>query len=235
MAEVGERLASAVVAPMTLIFWQAWRARWVLLAAIFACSALVLSLAAPAVSASSVRAVNIGEMLDGAELVFEGRVVGHEVRRGAGKRDIFTEVTFEVLDVIKGFSPRDRVTLVFSGGSIAGESLVLSDMHKPPVGERGVYFVESLQRRQVHPLYGWDQGQFIVEPDPRIGAEVVMTRDRRQVFGLSATGNVRADLAGLSDGAAIGLRLHQRSVDEEPMDVEQFKQTLRSIDAGRAR
>jgi hypothetical protein len=193
--------------------------------------ASVLLLAAFAAAASSVRAVDIRELLEGAELVFEGRVVAEEVRRGAGKRDIFTEVTFEVLDLVKGEFDGDRITLIFSGGSIDGESLVVSDMHRPAVGQHGVYFVESLRRRQVHPLYGWDQGLFVVEPDPRSGEPVVKTRDRREVFGLSTSQRLGGRRDRISDGAAIGLRLDRRSEDEAPMDVERFKQTLRALRA----
>ena len=60
----------------------------------------------------------------------------------------------------------------------------ISDMKVPQVGERGIYFVESLERSQVHPLYGWSQGHFIVEMDDT-GADRVMTTRKQPVTGLT--------------------------------------------------
>lgn len=191
-----------------------------------------LLLHAFAALATSVRAVDLTEMLEGAELVFEGRVVGHQVLRGLARRDIYTEVTFEVLDLVKGDYAGDTITLPFAGGAIGDERVIVSDMHPPAVGERGVYFVESLQRRQVHPLIGWDQGSFVVEADAAGAGSVVMTRDRRKVYGVGVDQRLDTARARLSDGAAVGLRLHRRSDDEAAMTIEQFKRTLRAMRPG---
>jgi hypothetical protein len=53
-------------------------------------------------------------------------------------------------------------------------------MQLPQEGEHGIYFVESLERLQVHPLYGWSQGHFIVEHDAT-GIQRIMTNRRLPV------------------------------------------------------
>lgn len=196
---------------------------------------LLMAFVSTSAWASSVRAVDVGEMLEHAELVFEGQVIAERVKRGDRKRDIYTEVTFQVTDVIKGEFDADAIVLSFSGGAIDGEAVVVSDLNRPRVGDRGVYFVESMQRRQVHPLYGWDQGLFVVEPDLASGASVVKTQSRKAIYGVSSSQAASDADSGLSNGVAIGLRLQRRSADERPMTLDQFKDTLRGLSSGVAR
>lgn len=176
---------------------------------------------------ASVRAVQLSEMLTAAELVFEGQVIGQQVRRGASKRDIHTEVSFQVLDVIKGAWPDDTIVLSFAGGTVDGRTVAVSDLRRPSIGDHGVFFVESLSRRQVHPLYGWDQGRFRVVTDVHSGQTFVETYDGQHVYGATVSRAQAAHAAGLSNGVALGLRLQRRSTEEMPMTLEQFKQTLR--------
>ncbi len=129
--------------------------------------------------ASSVREVSLNEMIQKSQFVFEGTVTVIEARGNSQKR-IHTYVTFEITDVIKGEYPRKTITLRFLGGTVGGVTLAVSDMQLPQEGEHGIYFVESLERLQVHPLYGWSQGHFIVEHDAT-GIQRIMTNRRLPV------------------------------------------------------
>ena len=93
----------------------------------------------------------------------------------------------------------------------------------PEIGERGIYFVESLQRRQVHPLYGWSQGHFLVMADER-GVERVLTRAKRPVSAMGQ--NLQRQKKGLSSGAAQGLVLAEEFNLAEAMTITDFKQQL---------
>ena len=130
--------------------------------------------------AASVRHVTLDEMLQQCQFVFEGKVLALEARENSQKR-IHTYVTFEILDVIKGEYPGDTLTLSFLGGTVGDVTMGVSDMKVPQVGERGIYFVESLERSQVHPLYGWSQGHFLVQPDGT-GMDRVMTSNKQPEF-----------------------------------------------------
>jgi len=120
-------------------------------------------------------------MLSACELIFEGRVVGFSTERiRSGLR---TWVEFEVIDVIKGPPTGPTLSLAFSGGTLDGWVDRIVGLRLPEPGERGIYFVESLQRFQVNPLFGWDQGRLriVVAGD---GRERVVSANGRPVVGL---------------------------------------------------
>lgn len=122
-------------------------------------AAVVLAAVLPA---STVAPVSVRKMLAAAEFVFEGRVLGLEAVRPEGSGNIFTKVLFSVSDILKGDHDGPTVTLYFMGGTMGSVTLSIGDLEMPRKGERGIYFVESRHRRQVHPLYGWNQGRFLI-------------------------------------------------------------------------
>lgn len=198
-----------------------------------ACAALLCGLAAAAPSqASSVRAVGIDEMLAGSELVVQGRVIGQRVDGPGGKGGIFTTLTLEVVDVVKGRPAARTIELRYLGGQLGDESLHVTDMEMPALGEQGVYFIEKPGRTQVHPLYGWQQGHLLIERDAASGVEFVKTKSRRAIYAVEARPERRAQALG--GDVAAGLRLQGEAPDEPPLDVDTFKQQLRRmLDGGR--
>ena len=204
---------------------EAPRHRWRLM---LLCAAL-MQFGLSAAMASTVRAVSLDEMLAAAELVFEGRVIAERTHRGIHKHDIYTEVTFEVIDVIKGRYPGEVIVLPFSGGTLGGETVMVTDLNRPSLGQRGIYFVESLHRRQVHPFYGWDQGLLLIERDLQSGEDKLKTHDRQGIYGVTVQQALENESTGLSSGTAMGLRLRPGAEDERPMTPERFKATLRNI------
>ena len=199
----------------------------------FYCAAISLSRAillgvlvfASTAQATSVAEITLEEMLQQSALVFEGEVTRLQVKENS-RRDIQTLVTFEIIDVIKGEVKGNKLTLAFLGGASAGRRLSVSDMHMPVLNERGIYFVESLQRNQVHPLYGWSQGHLRIEQGPA-GTERVLTRSGRPVKGIEHTNGRRS--GHLSHGVARGLVLGDSADVGTALDKRAFKQRLRSM------
>jgi hypothetical protein len=182
--------------------------------------------------AASVRQVTLNEMLAACPLVFEGRVTAVEAQEDSRGGRIHTYVTFEVQDVIKGEDPGSFITLRFLGGRMGDVTMTVSDMTMPRAGERGIYFVESLERFQAHPLYGWSQGHFIVVPDSA-GTDRVMTGTGHPVTGID--GDVTQDPADsqpgpVSDpktGVAAGVYFARENMEPDGLTPEEFKQMLR--------
>ena len=175
--------------------------------------------------ATSVIEVTLEEMLQNSALVFEGRVVDVQVHEN-GNRVIQTQITFEIDDVIKGEVQGSKITLGFLGGELAGRKLSVSAMQMPVLHERGIYFVESLQRNQVHPLYGWSQGRLRIEAGPA-GTERVLTRSGRPVKGIEHTNGGRS--GRVSNGVARGLILGDAAYVSTALDIREFKRLLRTL------
>ena len=189
------------------------------------CRAALLAVLASTAHATSVIEITLEEMLQHSALVFEGRVIRVQVHENS-RRGIQTRVTFEVTDVIKGEVKGKQLTLGFLGGTLAGRKLSVSEMHMPVLNERGIYFVESLQRNQVHPLYGWSQGHLRLEQGPA-GTERVFTRSGRPVRGVEPTRGKRS--GRLSQGAARGLLLGDVTDVSSALDHREFKRLLREM------
>lgn len=193
---------------------------------------LLLSLCTLSARASIVLEMSFQEVVDHAELVFEGRVRAVEARREVDGM-IYTSVEFEVLDVLKGDYADNALTLRFLGGTVGGQRLEVTDLQLPQVGETGFYFVESLTRPQVNPLVGWSQGHFLIEPraDGRPG---VLTAHHEPVFGVSSPEQapVTAAMNTFSKGVAKGV-IVQESLSamaaSAPMPVDEFKRSVRAL------
>jgi len=186
---------------------------------------LWLGLGSPA-RAASVLAVTTDQLVNDSALIFDGRVSRLEVVEQPGSRLLHTLVTFEILDRLKGADPGPTLELRFLGGAKGERSLVVSDLRLPAMGERGLYFVERLDRPQVNPLLGWDQGRLLSGRDPTSGAEQVVTPSGRPVF---AFGSRRGPVTGLAKEGAQGVRLSAQNALERPLTLEELKQQVRAI------
>ena len=101
--------------------------------------------------ASTILQVGLNEVAQQAELIFEGRVIYSEPRLSTVNGYPFTYFTFEISDIIKGSYDGYEIELGFMGGPKDGSVLTISDMVMPKINEKGIYFVESISRRQVLP------------------------------------------------------------------------------------
>ena len=125
-------------------------------------------------TASVIRQVILEEVVQNAEFVFEGQVISEETRPSPIDGRTFTYFTFDITDVIKGSYSGNYIELGFAGGTLNDVTLCVSGMHMPEIGEKGIYFVESLKKELVHPLYGWHQGHYLVVQNPSDGIEKIV-------------------------------------------------------------
>ena len=184
-----------------------------------------------AASATSIRETSMAEMADKSAVIFEAVVV--EVRAHKSPRgSIVTEVVFEVRDVIKGHIPQRRLKLEFLGGEIPGARQSIAAMQYPELGEQGIYFAESIDQPLINPLYGWDQGRFLVQRD-HAGVERVLTAGKRPVMDVQGSESTFFDAPGvavqLSTGVASGVRATSAASANEGLSSGQFKQRIRNL------
>lgn len=176
---------------------------WTSVCAVVVAMGLVLMLnPARFANASTVLEVGVADLLEHCELIFEGEVT--EVWSEPSPRGIHTWVRFEVRDVLSGPALGSSLVLRFLGGRVGDRIEEVAGLRIPERGERGFYFVESLRRFQVNPLYGWDQGRLRIVLD-RAGQSRVVTADGWPVVGID-----RAPVKGLgrlSSRVARGIRV----------------------------
>lgn len=197
---------------------------------------LVLFFAPKALFATTVLQVDVDFLLNKAMLIFEGEVLSSEAKWNSDKTSIITFVTFKVKDVIKGEPRSSTVTLGFSGGTVGGTGLQVSEMVYPSVGENGIYFLENPGRQLVNPLVGWGQGHFRVKRDGN-GMERILTEGDAPVLSLDVSvmkgadrGNARKpSISPFSHGVARGVRTGKRDdALRTAMGKKQFKDTLKA-------
>jgi hypothetical protein len=179
---------------------------------------------------SSVREVTLDEMIQQSKFVFEGRVLDLDAIQDNPRR-IYTYVTFEIFEIVKGEYPETFITLRFLGGTVGNVTMAVSDMHMPDVGEHGIYFVESQESSQAHPLYGWSQGHFIVEED-ETGIGRVLTNQNQMLVEVRNDNLAAQESPGevplptLSGGLARGIIVSQGANNVKGLTAQEFKTIL---------
>lgn len=188
--------------------------------------ALILCLlsVSPGVLATTVAQLSFDEVVAGAEFVFEGRVVSIEARE-TGPRSIHTFVELEVLDVLKGEYTDATIELSYLGGRVGNRQLEVSEMQLPEPGETGIYFVDSLQARQLHPLVGWSQGHYLIEQDSN-GRSHVQSASHQPIRAVSIAPFAAAQTLN-DDGVASGVQIQAIRDEESAMSAAGFKALVR--------
>jgi hypothetical protein len=139
------------------------------------------------VQATTVIPPTFDELVDQAEVIFEGtvtKVKAEWVGEGA-QRHIMTYVTFKVEDTIKG-KPGQTYTMRMLGGTIDGETMAISDAPKFKNGDKDILFVQN-NGSQFIPLVGIMHGRFRVKRD-QSGREVVTTNGGESVKNVTRLG-----------------------------------------------
>lgn len=189
---------------------------------------LILFMLPVAASASSVMRMALADIQGGAALVFEGRVIGTRIEHQSWARAIHTWVKFEVLDVIKGQYDQPTLELSFLGGTAGQYAVKVSDMQIPKLGEHGIYFVEDINRPMVNPLYGWDQGHFLIQYDRKHQQQTITTLKGEPVFDVEA-GAMSSQTQEISQGVARGVYTTPRAAHDNPLEPNRFKAILRGM------
>ena len=189
----------------------------------------VLGFMARPVVASSILQFTFDELNDHADLIIEGRVVASQSRIDEPGGQIATYVRIAVLERLKGPDVGSELELRFSGGTVAGLSLEIADMRLPVVGEVGIYFVESLRERQVHPLVGWSQGHFVELNDTTTGRPGVFTAEGKAVLGIGRDVSVaRQRQVVPGTGTALEVQVEGAGVaPQAALAVSEFKDRIR--------
>jgi hypothetical protein len=123
--------------------------------------------------------------------------------------DQLTYVTFKVEDRFKG-NVGATYSIRLLGGTVDGETMVVTDTPKFSVGDRDILFVEN-NGSQFVPLVGISHGRFRVQREQTTGRDVLMTNERAPLSDVSHLGkNQRAATAG------------------GPLSVDEFKGAIRA-------
>jgi hypothetical protein len=183
-----------------------------------------VTFAAATAHAASVVAVGTSDLTARCDFIFHGTALRTWTAAGPSKGSIRTYVEFSVADVLKGDRNLSKVTLSYLGGVLNGRGLRVEGLRLPRIGEEGVYFVERLGRSQVHPLYGWDQGRFLVREDAD-GRKAVFTHDRKPVRGFDQMTGAPGMVA--TAGHAGGVRIADD--DRQALSLAEFKQRVRAL------
>jgi len=133
---------------------------------------LCAGLAVASVRATTVVPPTFDQLVSDAEFIFEGTVTDSRSQwTGEGaERHIVTHVTFKIEDAVKG-APGTNYTIRILGGTVAGETMEVSDTPRFKVGDRDILFVEH-NGTQFVPLVGIMHGRFRVQTDAN-GRDVV--------------------------------------------------------------
>lgn len=135
--------------------------------------------------ATTVKRLPLDEVVKQSSEVFVGTVRDTRAVPGErGREPIYTEVTFEKLDVVKGAIRGSTTSYRFAGGTLNGRTLVIHGMPKFDAGKRYVLFTNAAED-WICPAVGWWQGRFTVKRDPVTGTDRVHDSDGKPVYGFS--------------------------------------------------
>ncbi len=183
--------------------------------------------------ATTILGMNIDEVAQGAELIFEGKVVEHNVRENTAGM-IVTYVTFRIEELIKGQYDEPLLELKFTGGSLGGQIMEISGLRIPSPNEEGIYFVESVNRNLVNPLLGWSQGHYLIYEES--GERRVSTVNDKPVTDVLSTRSVPIALRkpvsvidGDTDPATGVVASSDTPGPDQALTTESFKAKIRAL------
>ena len=183
--------------------------------------------------ATTILGMNIDEVAQGADLIFEGKVVEHNVRENAAGM-IVTYVTFRIEELIKGEYDETLLELKFTGGRLGGQIMEISGLRIPSPNEEGIYFVESVNRNLVNPLLGWSQGHYLIYEES--GERRVSTVNDRPVTDVLSTQSVPVALRkpvsvidGDTDPATGVVASSDTPGPDQALTTESFKAKIRAL------
>ncbi|MEY2542668.1 MAG: hypothetical protein QOE81_129 [Verrucomicrobiota bacterium] len=140
------------------------------------------------VTATSVIAPTFEQLVQQAELIFQGTVTDvRSVWEGEGAlRHIDTYVTFQIDENVKG-QATSSYTIRMLGGTVGNETMEVTDSPKFKVGDREILFVEH-NNEQFVPLVGIDHGHFRVQREEQTGRDIVTNGEDEAIRDLAQLG-----------------------------------------------
>jgi len=149
---------------------------------------VLIGVATVRVTATSVVAPTFEQMVQQAELIFQGSVTDvRSIWEGEGaQRHIDTYVTFQIEDSVKG-NASSSYTIRMLGGTVGDETMEVTDTPKFKVGDREILFVEH-NNEQFVPLVGINHGHFRVQRDEQTGRDILTNGEGEAVRDLAQLG-----------------------------------------------
>jgi hypothetical protein len=156
--------------------------------------------------ATTVIPPSFDDLVNEAQVIFQGTVtnVRSEWIGEGEQRHIVSYVTFKVEDTLKGNTGRE-ITLQMLGGTVAGQTMEVSDAPKFKKGDRDVLFVEN-NGTQFIPLVGIMHGRFHVRQDAN-GQDVIYKNDGTPLASTDQVGK-----ESRAEGAPIALQQFKQAV-----------------------
>lgn len=171
--------------------------------------------------------LTIEEVISDSELVFEGKVINLEYKTPPDRNRIYTFVTFEVNDVIKGDYIDKTIEIRYPGGKEGDQVASVTDMVIPQVGEEGIYFIKSLTKHYIHPLTGWAQGQMNIVTDDA-GKKRVFSVSGESISHVNRLGPKKKGAEqNLSADVASGVQTSKQK--DQAMLLDEVKSQLKEI------
>lgn len=170
--------------------------------------------------------LTIEEVVSDSEFVFEGKVIALVYKVPTDRNTIYTFVTFEINDVIKGDYVEKLIEIRYPGGKNGDQIEVVSDMIIPQVGEEGIYFVKSLTKHYIHPLTGWAQGQMVVVKD-ETGKKRVFSVSGESIYSVNSLVSNKSGSDELSADVAMGVLTGSQT--DQAISLDEVKNQLKAI------
>lgn len=176
--------------------------------------------------ATSVLQHDMKEVAQLSGLVFQGQVSGLKSYRESNGT-IYTEVNFDIHEVIKGNYPSSSITLRYLGGTVDGMTMNVIDSDIPDFGQLGIYFVAKGHENLMHPLSGWGQGHYVLKKTSA-GTRVFSSSGRAITHISQASPKFKkAQKYALSSHEASGLLFSEKS--RYAITPKDFKLKIRTL------
>ena len=158
-------------------------------------TALVFLTASVCAQATVLVTLSFDDLVKQSVLIFQGRVTGHEV--AARGELVYTMVSFDVEDVLKGSLPDSTLSLGFVGGTIGQVKVEISGQYIPAVGDHGLYFVSKDGAGKINPLTGWYQGAFLIDDSGPSGGLLDLSQRRDLILSNTFADPLARKMVGL--------------------------------------
>ena len=149
---------------------------------------ILMSVALFRVTATTVIPPTFEQLVQQAELIFQGSVTDvRSVWEGEGaQRHIETYVTFQIADNVKGEAGNSYMIQML-GGTVGDETMLVTDAPKFKVGDRDILFVEH-NYDQFVPLVGIGHGRFHVQRDEETSRDIIVNDEGEPVRDVTKLG-----------------------------------------------
>ncbi len=162
----------------------------------FIATAVLITATAPFVDATTLRKMDLADLVGTSERVVHARVVDQRSYWDEGLMQIFTDTTFDVIEQAKGEGPRE-ITITLMGGRVGIIDTVVPGTPSFAIGEEAVLFTESRPDGRKH-LVGLSQGAMRVIVDEQTGARTAISDAHAGVTYMAAEGGALRPVAAPS-------------------------------------